>query len=227
VSVGSDPNAPPKSKLQFVMYPMMHMAEPRFYAAVTARLRNADVVVAEGVGSSGPSRRSTLVSALMLSYRVLRFNRRMTLVDQDINYAALTAEVVHPDVSVAEFQAGWRRVPLKQRLGVWCLLPAIIVVRLFGGARLAWSRWLEQNDLPSPEEEAMAEAMPELDAAFGGRRDDRLLDTLSQLHERRGTEPIEVAVVYGAGHVRAIVAGLTQRHGYRVRSADWLTVTDR
>jgi hypothetical protein len=107
------------------------------------------------------------------------------------------------------------------------VLPAIIVVRLFGGTRIVWSRSLEQNDLPSPEEEAMAEAMPELEAAFGGRRDERLLDALSQLHERRGTDPIEVAVVYGAGHVRAIVAGLMQRHGYRVRSADWLTVADR
>lgn len=83
---------------------------------------------------------------------------------------------------------------------------------------------MEQNDLPTPEEEDFAEAMPELDAAFGGERDERLLDALSRLHEQRGTEPIDVAVVYGAGHVPAIVAGLMKRHGYRVRSADWLTV---
>ncbi|MEV6964003.1 hypothetical protein AB0M47_02730 [Hamadaea sp. NPDC051192] len=213
----------PTSKLQFVVYPMIHVAEPGFYAAVTNRLKRATVVVVEGVGG-GAKKRSLLASALMLSYRVLRFNRRMTLVEQNIDYASLDADVVNPDVSLEEFANGWRRVPLTHRLMAWCVLPLVIVVRLFGGTRMVWSQSMEQNDLPTPEEEDFAEAMPELDAAFGGVRDERLLDALSRLHEQRGTEPIDVAVVYGAGHVPAVVAGLMKRHGYRVRSADWLTV---
>ena len=36
--------------LQFVLYPMIHMAKPAFYAAVTRRLEQADVVVVEGIG---------------------------------------------------------------------------------------------------------------------------------------------------------------------------------
>ncbi|GAA1629902.1 hypothetical protein [Actinoplanes couchii] len=55
-------------------------------------------------------------------------------------------------------------------------------------------------------------------------RDERLLRTLCRLHEERGGEDIEVAVVYGAGHVAAIVHGLCHRYGYRPRSAEWLTV---
>jgi len=64
-----------ETPLQFVLYPMIHMAEPAFYAAVTARLKRADVIVVEGVGGGG-WRGSLLVSVLTLSYRVLRFNRR-------------------------------------------------------------------------------------------------------------------------------------------------------
>lgn len=37
-------------------------------------------------------------------------------------------------------------------------------------------------------------------------------------------ERIDVAVVYRAGHVPAIVRGLLERHGYQARTAEWLTV---
>jgi hypothetical protein len=214
-----------ETALQFVLYPMIHMAKPAFYAAVTTRLKRADVVVAEGVGG-GRGKRSVLVGALTLSYTVLRFNRRAKLVEQDIDYRALGVPVVRPDVSVEEFAAGWRQVPLAHRLMMWCVLPFVVMGRLFGGTRMIWSRSMEQNDLPSPEEEDLADWSPKLEAAFGGERDDRLLAVLCRLHEERSTEAIEVAVVYGAGHVSAVVHGLMNRYGYRPRSADWLTIAD-
>ncbi|MEU4692319.1 hypothetical protein [Actinoplanes sp. NPDC023714] len=213
------------SALQFVLYPMIHMAKPAFYAAVTSRLKHADVIVIEGVGG-GRRRNSVLTSALTLSYTALRFNRKAQLVEQDIDYGALGVPVVHPDVSHEEFATGWRRVPLAHRLMMWCALPVVVVARLFGGTKMIWSRSMEQNDLPSVEAEQAAEWSPQLEAAFGGDRDDRLLEALYRLHEERGGEPIEVAVVYGAAHVPAVVYGLMRRYGYRPRSADWLTVAD-
>lgn len=210
--------------LEFVVYPMIHMAAASFYTQVAARVKHADIAVVEGVGRSGKDG-SALVRALTLSYRVLRFNRRVRLVEQDIDYEALGVEVVRPDVTSAEFKEGWRLVPLRHRLGVWLLLPVVLLVRLLGGTRTIWSRSMEQNDLPTPEEEDLIDAMPELDAAFGGRRDDRLLAALRQIHEDRGDDAIEVAIVYGAGHVPTIVRGLG-RLGYRPRSSEWLVVAD-
>jgi hypothetical protein len=55
-------------------------------------------------------------------------------------------------------------------------------------------------------------------------RDERLLAALSELVRTRSSERIDVAVVYGARHVPAIVRGLADRHGYRPRTAEWLTV---
>ncbi|MBB2947359.1 hypothetical protein FB565_007127 [Actinoplanes lutulentus] len=213
------------SALQFVLYPMIHMAKPAFYTAVTTRLKGADVVVVEGVGG-GQRKRSVLVGALTLSYTVLRFNRRAKLVEQDIDYVALGVPVIRPDVSVEDFAASWRRVPLSHRLMMWCALPFIVVTRLLGGTRMIWSRSMEQNDLPSAAEEDLADWSPRLEAAFGGERDNRLLSALCRLHEERSGENIEVAVVYGAAHAPAIVHGLTKRYGYRPRSAEWLTVAD-
>jgi hypothetical protein len=211
--------------MQFVLYPMIHMAKPGFYQAVATRLKRADMVVAEGVGG-GRRKRSILASALTLSYTVLRFNRRAKLVEQNIDYSALGVAVLRPDVSLEEFEASWRRVPLLHRLAMWCVLPLVVVARLLGGTRAIWARSMEQSDLPSPEEEHSAERYPELDAVFGGERDARLLAALCQLHEERNAEDIEVAVVYGAAHVPTIVRGLNNRYGYRPRSADWLTVVD-
>jgi hypothetical protein len=48
----------------------------------------------------------------------------------------------------------------------------------------------------------------------------RALDTI---HQQRSQEPISVAVVYGAGHMPAVVRSLA-RYGYRASSAEWLTV---
>ena len=211
--------------LQFVLYPMIHMAQPAFYAAVTARLASADVVVVEGVGG-GRQKRSALMNALTLSYRVLRFNQRVRLVRQHLGYAALGVPVVRPDVTLEEFTAGWRRIPLAERLTVWCVLPIVVVIRLFGGTRTIWSRSLERHDLPTPEEEDMADAPPGLDTVLGGERDERLLAALCRLHEERCGESIEVAVVYGAAHVPGVVYGMRRRYGYRPRGAEWLTVAE-
>ncbi|MFB9236327.1 hypothetical protein ACFFWC_12325 [Plantactinospora siamensis] len=214
-----------ETPLQFVLYPMIHMAQPAFYRAVTARLRRADVIVVEGVGG-GRRKHSVLAGALTLSYSALRWNRRAKLVEQHIDYAALGVPLIHPDVSLEEFSAGWRRVPLAHRLAMWCLLPFLILADLFGGTRMIWTRATELNDLPSPQDEALTNYSPALEAAFLGERDQRLLDALYRLHEERGGESIEVAVVYGAAHMPAVVHGMLGRYGYRARSADWLTVAD-
>jgi hypothetical protein len=211
------------SALQFVVYPMIHMARPQFYRDVTTRLRRAQLIVVEGVHGG---RTSPLFQALTLSYRVLRFNRRVQLVEQNIDYQALGVPIIHPDVSAGEFRADWRRVPWRGRMLMWLVLPVVIVARLFGGTGAIWTRALALDDQPSPEEEAMAEVMPEVDAALLDRRDQRLLTALYALHEQRCDEAIEVAVVYGAAHVPAIVHGLADKYGYQARSADWLTVAD-
>ena len=51
-----------------------------------------------------------------------------------------------------------------------------------------------------------------------------LLAALDKIHAERCQEPIAVAVVYGAGHMPAVAAGLMRRHGYRPRQAEWLAL---
>jgi hypothetical protein len=54
-------------------------------------------------------------------------------------------------------------------------------------------------------------------------RDALLVEALDAIHQQRSQEPMSVAVVYGAGHMPAVVRSLA-RYGYRASSAEWLTV---
>ncbi|MFD4582912.1 hypothetical protein [Streptomyces sp. NPDC058434] len=170
--------------LEFVIFPMLHVASPAFYSQVRLRLRECDLVVIEGIRG-----KSARVSALTLAYRFAPRRRRNGLQEQREELLLPgDATVIRPDVTAAEAIED-----------------------------------LAVEDLPStPRAEMLAD--DPVGRALTGRRDRRLLDALGEIHAARGAEPIRVAVVYGAGHVPAIVSGLWNRFGYRPYEAEWLTV---
>jgi hypothetical protein len=104
---------------------------------------------------------------------------------------------------------------------MWLVLPAVMVGRVFGGSRRIWSMVAERTDLPDEQD-----LIEEWEEVVHGERDRRLLAALYDVHEKRSGESLEVAVVYGAGHVAAIVHGMLERYGYRPRSADRVNVVD-
>jgi hypothetical protein len=206
----------PGTALNFLVFPMLHVASPRFYKEVRRRLGDCAVIVVEGV--TGPS---AIVSALTLTYRVIPANRRSGLIEDDIDFAALGVEVIRPDVSGEEFSRSWRTLPLRLRVLMWCVLPFIVVVQLVGGRKrlLAPDVAINDDDVPDEVEEQFM-------SVLGGERDDRLFAALAELHETRGHERIDVAVVYGARHVPDLVHRLAAAFGYRPRYADWITAVD-
>lgn len=205
------------SELSFVVFPMLHVASPQFYADVTARLRECDVLVVEGVSS-----RSVLTWAFTASYRVIPKNRRSGLVVDNIRYRELGVALINPDVSADELTRSWRGLPLRLRLMMWCLLPLVIVAQLVGGRRRMLAPTIQVNDDDLPEHD-----VDELLAGvFGGERDRRLFAAVAELHATRSHERIDVAIVYGAAHVPPLVEALLVTLGYRARSAEWLTVLE-
>ncbi|MPZ80725.1 MAG: hypothetical protein GEV28_10145 [Actinophytocola sp.] len=206
------------SRLNFLVFPMLHVASPVFYAEVRRRLGECAVVVAEGV--SGPT---IIGSALMLTYRVIPQNRASGLVEQDIDYRALGVEVINPDVTGAEFDRTWRSLSLKCRLLMWVMLPVIVVLQLLGGRKRLLAPDVAIND---DDELPDSDIDEEFERLFGGERDDRLLAALVELHRTRSDERIDVAVVYGAAHVPRLVHRLADTLDYRPRTAHWITAID-
>jgi hypothetical protein len=211
----------PGTGLAFQLFPMVHLGEAGFYREVAARLRrDCDLVVAEEIGEG-----SAGADALVASYRRLDGHERLGLVVQDIDFDSLGLPVVRPDMTGAQFQDGYRRLPLKERALVATVVPAMTAGMRLLGTRRWLARHLAVDDLMSEGEEAVADFWPGLDDLVLRRRDRLLIDTLTRLdraYEGR-TGPFTIAVVYGAGHMRAVCEALAGL-GHHAADAEWITV---
>ncbi|BCB89679.1 hypothetical protein [Phytohabitans suffuscus] len=223
-----------ESPLCFEFYPMVHIGEPAFYAAVAGRLRRCDLIVAEGIGrialveqtGSRRARRRKLaaVSALTLSYRLPAWVKRSGLVKQNIRYDTLGVPVRYPDMTAEQFTTGWRAVPVWQRALAVGISPLIGLRRLVSGSRRALARNVSVDDLDWQDELLHIDTVNDLWALLGDQRDRLLIAELDRIHRLHATEAITVAVVYGAAHVAPVVHGISALHQYVVRGAEWLTV---
>ncbi|MET9121226.1 hypothetical protein [Streptomyces sp. NPDC004528] len=205
--------------LEFVIFPMLHVASPTFYSQVRLRLRDCDLIVLEGIRG-----RAAGVSALTLAYRFAPRRRRNGLQEQrDDLLLPEGVPVINPDVTAAEAIADLKTLPRWMYVLLMVAAPVMGLVFALRGPRAFLDEDLAVEDLPST---LRAELMADdpVEHAMTDRRDRRLLDALARIDAEHGMEPIRVAVVYGAGHVPAIVSGLWDRHGYRPREAEWLTV---
>lgn len=207
------------SPLRFVFFPMMHVASPTFYRQVATRLAACDLIVAEGI--RGKSRQ---ISTLTLAYRFAPRRARNGLELQ--NYQRLLpadVPVIKPDVTAAEAVAQLRTLPRWMHWGLLIGAPIFGLIFALRGPRAFLDEDLVVEDLPSTHRAEWLADNP-MDEALVGERDRRLIEALSAIHTERHDEPITVAIVYGAGHIPAATAALHNRHGYRPRNAEWLTV---
>ncbi|MGW7241463.1 hypothetical protein [Streptomyces sp. NPDC054804] len=205
--------------LEFVIFPMLHVASPTFYSQVRLRLRECDLIVIEGIRG-----RSAGVSALTLAYRFAPRRRRNGLQEQrDELVLPEGVPVINPDVTAAEAIADLKTLPRWTYVLLMVAAPVMGLAFALRGPRAFLDEDQEVEDLPSTLRAEMMADNPVVHA-MTDRRDQRLLDALGEIHSERGDEAIRVAVVYGAGHVPAIVSGLWNHYGYRPREAEWLTV---
>jgi hypothetical protein len=212
----------PDTPMQIVLFPMLHLGTKGFYEAVAARLRDCQLVVAEGIRG-----RSGTTSLLTMSYRLLGRSRRLGLVVQELHLDRLGIQVIRPDMTGRELDSRWRNeVSRLHRLLVIPAVPVFAAGMLLFGTRRVLGRYLALDDLPTREQEMADAAFEDIDKVIVHDRDALLIDALTSIHEDRCAEAIKVGVVYGAGHMPAVAAVLVSRLGYHARSAEWLTVFD-
>lgn len=211
----------PGKPQRIVLVPMLHLGAPGFYADVTARLGRCEVVLAEGIRE-----RSVIARALTISYRLPGRRGRLGLVEQRIDYSSLLAEVITPDLTGRQLRAGWRAVPVLQRGALLLLAPLVGAFFWLLGTKRMMARYAATEDLPDAVDLMLRDNAKELTELLLDRRDALLAAALDEVLAARLDEAIDIAVVYGAEHMRALTRYLAARYGFRPRSAEWLTVFD-
>jgi hypothetical protein len=203
--------------LRFTIYPMIHLGEPAFYADISRRLRDHDLIVAEGIQGADRSVRN-----LTRAYR-LAGGDRLGLVEQTRKVVEVGVPVLWADMTGEDFGRRWREVPLAERAVAAGAAPlAGIYLRLFG-SREFLARHLRVDD-----DTAIDSWRPDsgLDRLVCDRREALLVSALEDIDTQRRDEPIDVAIVYGAAHVLPVVRYLKAALGYVVRAAEWVRVFD-
>jgi hypothetical protein len=204
--------------LRFTIYPMIHLGEQAFYTEVSRRLREHGLIVAEGIqGADRGSRRLTSV------YRLAGGSERLGLVVQPKSMVDVGVPVVWADMTGEDFGKKWREISLAERAIMGGAAPVFgLYMRMFG-SREFLARYMPVNN---------DTAIDNWDPGSGIEKlvsDDReavLVEALGKIYEERHDEPIDVAIVYGAGHAIPVVAYLMSALGYVVTNAEWLTVFD-
>ncbi|MEI5011312.1 hypothetical protein RB196_32220 [Streptomyces sp. PmtA] len=140
--------------LEFVIFPMLHVASPAFYSQVRLRLRECDLVVIEGIRG-----KSARVSALTLAYRFAPRRRRNGLQEQREELLLPgDATVIRPDVTAAEAIEDLRTLPRGTYLLLLVAAPVMGLVFALRGPRAFLDEDLAVEDLPStPRAEMLAD----------------------------------------------------------------------
>ncbi|NUQ19145.1 MAG: hypothetical protein HOP95_11995 [Sphingomonas sp.] len=201
------------------LFPMIHIGTESFYRQVYDDAGSHDVMLVEGV-------RSPVVALLTSSYRWMN-TARLGLIVQPRSPVdgTVKARVVHADLTRIEFNHEWRRVPLWMRVLAALVAPLLGLIRRFTASRESIAKNLELEDRLSAKEILLWD--PQF-AVFKqcvlGARDERLIAKLGNEIDRRSEpERLNIAVVYGAQHMRAVLSEL-RRRGFQTTGSSWLTV---
>jgi len=207
----------PESSLRFTMYPMIHVGLPSFYADVATRLRDCDLIVAEGI--EGPSEETAAIKTM---YEQSTRGRGSSMVVQNIDYDSLGPPVIYPDMTGADLDRSIRdHISLSDRLLLRAASPVVGLLSRFVGPEILMNPFLTVDDLPTAEQEG--DQFESSHKVFVGDRDALVDEALSGICEQHSMDTMAVGLVYGAAHVPGIVRFLSRRHRYRVVRAEWMT----
>lgn len=204
------------SPVSITLYPMVHIGDNRFYKECYDEAFSHDVALVEGV-------RSSVSRNLTRSYRWLNFEK-LNLVRQPKmpQQEAVTARIVKADLSTEEFHREWRKVPLLLRSVFLFAAPLYGVYRRLFSSRQSLAQNMCLEDRQSADEIlSWSPRFEPVHQSILHARDRRLVECMAA--ELDGDSAKQVAIVYGARHMRAVLRDLMRR-GFSCSDAIWRTV---
>ena len=208
--------------LEFVVFPMIHVGSREYYEEINRQLSTCDLILAEGV-------KSKKAVILTLSYRFVKKMRRLDLITQNegIRLDTFPKEIVNADMDANAFDERWSSLPIMLRVQLFLFVPVFVLYLFIFGTREVLAENLVVEDLPSSEEILSEdESFSALDSLVVDARDRKLIEHIANVDNERSQTSQRIGIVYGAFHMRCVMAFLMQKLNYRVTRANWVKVFD-
>ena len=208
--------------LEFLIFPMIHVGSREFYQEISRRLASCDLILVEGL-------KSKKAAILTLSYRFVKKIRGMDLITQHegIRLEEFRNKLLNTDMEANAFDERWSTLPIALRIQLFLMVPIFVVYLFIFGTRELLAENLVVEDLPSSEEELTEdEGFSRLDSLLVDERDRKLIEHIANVNNERSHTSQRIGIVYGAFHMRCVMAFLMQKLNYRVAKADWVKVFD-
>lgn len=203
-------------RLEFEVYPMIHIASPDYYESIDGHLQHCDPIFYEGV-------RSNHARLLTSAYRILAKRPRLGFVTQKeaLDLSQQPGELIHADQDADTFSQNWSSLPLYTRLLISSASPIYGVYMFLTMTRGRLARRLEPSSLPAAEsfQPIDDENWDRFDEVLLDRRDAHLIEKLASFYRKNKDRPMRAAVVFGAAHCEAVSNFLTRGLRYHVASA--------
>lgn len=204
----------------FLLFPMVHVADPKFYDEVSEGLDECDLILCEGV-------KSPTASLLTSAYRYFAGNPRLGLVQQrTMDLSHVQDRLIHADVSGAAFEHRWSQLSFWLRYGIPVIAPFLGLYVRFFGTREFLAKGLRLNLKQSRREVLAEDDEQELKEVLLDWRDQHLLSVLERERIRAANKDAIVGILFGAEHMRAVINYLSRKHRYRPVASNWATVFD-
>jgi len=195
---------------------MVHVGDERFYQETYDEAFSQDVALVEGVDSR-------IIRNLTRSYRWIALDR-LHLVQQPKAplEGTVSARIVKADLSPDEFAREWQKVGIHLRAMLFVLAPLTGIHRWLFSSRRSLADDMCLEDLESADEILRWRlGIETVRHAIRHARDRRLIECM--ISELESPSEKRVAIIYGAGHMRAVLRELTRR-GFRCSDARWKAI---
>lgn len=202
-----------------ILFPMLHIAERSFYEEVSSRLKICDVILYEGV-------RSRTGHWISSAYLQMIKNPEHGLVSQkEMPLEHVKDRLVHADVDGQKLDEKWGELSFFNRFLLPVLSPlAGYYLRWFGSRKLL-ARYMKTELQKDREEFLVDDDTIERDKLILDWRDESLIQAIDvQIEKLAQNNNTRIGIVYGAGHMRAVIRHLVSHQQYRPDGSEWLMV---
>lgn len=206
----------------FTLFPMIHIADPDFFRRVRADAAAHDLILREGVPTPWwlPVRRA---------YGVLAgggdgLASQADLLPEQVSRAP-HPNVIRADMDGPSFRAGLAALPLWFRALLVLAVPVLMILGRIRGMRDLLLRDFTgtSDERSGGAEDAPSDSPDAVDQFVDlilNRRDQVLLRHVDRAIAKG--DAATIAVVFGAGHMPAVIRHLRNSHGYRCTRSVWM-----